>query len=466
MKVLEVAESSIWLNIRKLFQENFGTDVYNTWLSKLNLVSSHNHEIIMSVETAFIKEWITKEFLNGKKRKIDGKDFWIKKGIKQLLQEQFSFTSVEIIVDKKIKSEVLDYNNSTSNISSISEHGNIYTIGTELNNLYTFDNYIVGDSNKLAYSVAKSILNGENLGFDTNPFFIYGEVGLGKTHLMQAMAWEFKEKYKNKNVVYLSAEKFMYLFVSSLQNKDINSFKEQFRNVDILLIDDIQFIAGKDGTQKEFFYTFNTLLSDNKTIVMACDKAPENMENIDIQLKSRMSGGIVVDILRPDYEMRLQLAQKKAEILGLKCSNEVFAYMAENVRSTNRDIEGTIKKLLVHQKFANEEINLTAVNKVLKDFLNKKTITAEFIQQKVANYFNITKSDILSNKRDRQFSLPRQIAFYLTKKLTHRSFPEIGRDFGGKNHATVIFAYNKIEKEIQNNLEIADAVAKISAQIN
>lgn len=465
--MLESAENNIWTNVRSLFQNSFGTDVYNTWLSKLNFVSCNDHEMTMSVETAFIKEWITKEFLSGKKRKIDGKDFWIKKGIKQLLQEQFSINSVEIIVDNKTKSEVVNYTapQTNNNITSISEHGNVYTIGTELNNLFTFDNYIVGDSNKLAYSVAQSILNGEDLGFDVNPFFIYGEVGLGKTHLMQAMAWEFKNKFKNKNVVYLSAEKFMYLFVSSLQNKDINSFKEQFRNIDILLIDDIQFIAGKEGTQKEFFYTFNTLLSDNKTIIMACDKAPENMENIDIQLKSRMSGGIVVDILKPDYDMRFRLAKKKAEVLGLKCDDGIFAYIAESVQSTNRDIEGTIKKLLINQKFANEEITLNVVNKLLKDSLTKKIITSELIQQKVATYFKITKLDILSEKRDRKFSLPRQIAFYLTKKLTNKSFPEIGRDFGGKNHATVIFACNKMEKEIQENLEIADIVNKLLAQL-
>jgi chromosomal replication initiator protein len=453
--VLESVDNNIWVNIRNLLQSSFGTDVYNTWLSKLNFISHNGYEIIMSVETAFIKEWITKEFLNGKKRKIDGNEVWIKKGIKQLLDDQFSIKSVEIIVNKEIKSEPINY---TNNISSTSEHGNVYTIGTELNNLYTFDNYVVGDSNKLAYSVAKSIINGENLGFDTNPFFIYGDVGLGKTHLMQAMAWELKEKNKGKNIVYLSAEKFMYLFVSSLQNKNIDSFKNQFRNIDILLIDDIQFIAGKEGTQKEFFYTFNTLLSDNKTIVMACDRAPENMENIDIQLKSRMSGGIVVDILKPDYEMRLELAKKKAEILDLTCGNEVFAYIAENMNSTNRDIEGVIKKLLVHQKFANEEINLSIVSKILKDSFSKKVITSEIIQQKVANHFKITKLDILSDKRDRKFSLPRQIAFYLTKKLTNKSFPEIGREFGGKNHATVIFACNKIEKELQNNSEIAEAV--------
>ena len=462
--MLESVESGNWLNIRQLFQSEFGNEIYTSWLSKLNFVSYENFELVMSVETNFIKEWITKEFLNGKKRKIDGEYVWIKKGIKQLLAERFNIKSVEIIVDKTVKSEVVSYaENNANNVVSISEHNNVYTIGTELNSLYTFDNYIVGDSNKLAYSVARSLIENQDLGFDVNPLFLYSEVGLGKTHLMQAMAWEFKEKYKNKNVVYLSAEKFMYLFVQSLQNKDINTFKDKFRNIDILLIDDIQFIAGKDGTQKEFFYTFNALLSDNKKIIMACNKSPDSMENIDNQLKSRMSSGIVVDILRPDYDMRFRLAKKKAEVLGLNCGDEIFEYIAENIKTTNRDIEGAIKKLLIHQKFINQNITIDTVNKVLKDTIlaNKKVITSDLIQQKVADYFKITKLDLLSEKRDRKFSLPRQIAFYLAKKLTNKSFPEIGREFGNKNHATVIFACNKINNELNTNLEINEAVSKI-----
>ena len=296
--MLETKENNIWNDIQTIFHEEFGSEIYNSWLSKLNFVSYNLNSICLSVETSFIKEWITKEFLNGKKRKINGEYVWIKKGIKQLLLEKFNIKTVEIIIDNSVKSQNINYE--ADNVVSISEHNNVYTIGTELNKLFTFENYVVGESNKLAYSVAKSIINEETIGFDVNPLFLYSEVGLGKTHLIQAMAWELKEKYKNKNIVYLSAEKFMYLFVQSLQNKDINAFKEQFRNIDILLIDDIQFIAGKEGTQKEFFYTFNTLLSDNKKIILACNKAPDNMENIDNQLKSRMSSGIVVDINRPD----------------------------------------------------------------------------------------------------------------------------------------------------------------------
>ena len=459
--MLETKENNIWNDIQTIFHEEFGSEIYNSWLSKLNFVSYNLNSICLSVETSFIKEWITKEFLNGKKRKINGEYVWIKKGIKQLLLEKFNIKTVEIIIDNSVKSQNINYE--ADNVVSISEHNNVYTIGTELNKLFTFENYVVGESNKLAYSVAKSIINEETIGFDVNPLFLYSEVGLGKTHLIQAMAWELKEKYKNKNIVYLSAEKFMYLFVQSLQNKDINAFKEQFRNIDILLIDDIQFIAGKEGTQKEFFYTFNTLLSDNKKIILACNKAPDNMENIDNQLKSRMSSGIVVDINRPDYDMRFRLAKKKAEVLGLQCSDEIFEYIAKNITTTNRDIEGAIKKLLVHQKFINSNITIDIVKTILKDTLNanKKIITIDKIQQKVADFYKITKTELLSDRRDRKFSLPRQIAFYLSKKITQKSFPEIGREFGNKNHATVIFAYNKIIKEVEKNTEILSNITEI-----
>ena len=459
--MLETKENNIWNDIQTIFHEEFGSEIYNSWLSKLNFVSYNLNSICLSVETSFIKEWITKEFLNGKKRKINGEYVWIKKGIKQLLLEKFNIKTVEIIIDNSVKSQNINYE--ADNVVSISEHNNVYTIGTELNKLFTFENYVVGESNKLAYSVAKSIINEETIGFDVNPLFLYSEVGLGKTHLIQAMAWELKEKYKNKNIVYLSAEKFMYLFVQSLQNKDINAFKEQFRNIDILLIDDIQFIAGKEGTQKEFFYTFNTLLSDNKKIILACNKAPDNMENIDNQLKSRMSSGIVVDIDRPDYDMRFRLAKKKAEVLGLQCSDDIFEYIAKNITTTNRDIEGAIKKLLVHQKFINSNITIDIVKTILKDTLNanKKIITIDKIQQKVADFYKITKTELLSDRRDRKFSLPRQIAFYLSKKITQKSFPEIGREFGNKNHATVIFAYNKIIKEVEKNTEILSNITEI-----
>ena len=459
--MLETKENNIWSDIQTIFHEEFGSEIYNSWLSKLNFVSYNLNSICLSVETSFIKEWITKEFLNGKKRKVNGEYVWIKKGIKQLLLEKFNIKTVEIIIDNSVKSQNINYE--ADNVVSISEHNNVYTIGTELNKLFTFENYVVGESNKLAYSVAKSIINEEAIGFDVNPLFLYSEVGLGKTHLIQAMAWELKEKYKNKNIVYLSAEKFMYLFVQSLQNKDINAFKEQFRNIDILLIDDIQFIAGKEGTQKEFFYTFNTLLSDNKKIILACNKAPDNMENIDNQLKSRMSSGIVVDINRPDYDMRFRLAKKKAEVLGLQCSDEIFEYIAKNITTTNRDIEGAIKKLLVHQKFINSNITIDIVKTILKDTLNanKKIITIDKIQQKVADFYKITKTELLSDRRDRKFSLPRQIAFYLSKKITQKSFPEIGREFGNKNHATVIFAYNKIIKEVEKNTEILSNITEI-----
>ena len=474
--MLNIVQNIDWFNISELLKNSFGNDIYNAWLSKLNFVSCDDNIITLSVGMPYLKEYIENNFLNGIRRKNNGVEIWVKKGIKQILYENFGISSITIIVDNAIKSNAVLSNtiisnedtNVSNNIVSISQYNNLHTIGTDLNKLFTFENYVVGESNKLAYSIAKSIVNDEDIGIDVNPLFLYSEVGLGKTHLVQAMAWELKNKYKNKNIVYLSAEKFMLLFVQSLQNNDINKFKDQFRNIDILLIDDIQFIAGKEGTQKEFFYTFNTLLSENKKIILACNKAPDNMEYIDIQLKSRMTSGIVVNIDRPNYDMRFQLAKKKAEILGLQCPDSILEYIAHNITTTNRDIEGAIKKLLVHQKFMNYNITIDVVNNILKDTLQatKKFITIEQIQQKVADFYKITKSELLSDRRDKKYSLPRQVAFYLSKHITKKSFPEIGRYFGNKNHATVIFACNKIKKELLDNIEIINAINYLEKELN
>jgi chromosomal replication initiator protein len=336
----------------------------------------------------------------------------------------------------------------------------LYAVGLNLNPHYTFENFVVGDSNKIAYSIAKCITEGVNPDFNMNPFFLYGAVGLGKTHLMQAMAWELKAKHKDKNIVYLSAEKFMYLFVQALQNKTIDSFKEQFKNIDLLFVDDIQFIAGKDGTQREFFYTINTLLNDGKKIIMACDRLPEQMKDIGEQLRSRMSSGVMAEISLPDYETRLQIAKMKAKNFELQCDDKIFEYIAKNVKTTCRDVEGAVKKLLLEQKFGSGALDLdTTRNLLLANVLiNSQEITLEKLQRKVADYFEITREEILSSRRDRKFSFPRQIAFYLAKKLTTKSYAEIGKEFGNKNHATVLFAYKKIEKEISQDAKINEIV--------
>jgi chromosomal replication initiator protein len=460
-----------WIELKNLLKREFGENLYNSWLSKLNIVSFTDNEIIMSVSTPFVKEWILKEFLNGRKKVVNEKEIWIKKGIKQIFIEKYpSLKSIEIIVNKKAIEEKIEYaetNNESNKISSISEHNNLYALGTDLNPDFTFENFVIGNSNKLAYSVARSIAESTDLGLNANPFFIYSGMGLGKTHLLQAIAWKLKENNPKQQIIYLSAEKFMYLFIQALRNQDIMTFKARFANIDVLLIDDIHFIAGKDSTQKEFLYTFNALIGDNKKIILACDKSPNDLEGIDEKLKSRISGGIIADIFAPDYETRLKITKKKAQIIGLNCDENIYEYIAETIATNARDIDGALKKVLLHQKFVSPTLDLTIVKNLLKDLVKNinKNITIELIQEAVAQHYKIKKEDILSKKRTKLFVLPRQIAMSLAKLLTTKSLPDIGKAFR-KNHATVIHAINKIAELKQIDFEINQVFEKIVEKLN
>jgi chromosomal replication initiator protein len=440
-----------WEKIQLVLKNEFGLDIYNAWLSRLNCVAIRNNKIELSVETNFIKDYIVKEYLEGKYTK----SICRKKGLKQILKDNFDINIIDISINNKKNGEQTQ---TLNNVKSISPTENLYTIGTELNKLYTFENFVVGESNKLAFSIAKSIVDGDTVVQDVNPLFIYGGVGLGKTHLIQSMAWALKDKYKNKNITYLSAERFMALFVNALRDKTINDFKDRFKNIDTLIIDDLQFIAGKTGTQKEFFYTFNTLLAEGKTMIMACDKSPDKLSEVDEKLKSRISGGIIVDITPSDYDLRLKLAKSKAELYGLKCDSIVLEKIAERTNNTNRDIDGLIKNLLIKHYYSKKEINLSTLDDILPQKTKKNNI--ETIQKKVCEHFGLTKNDIFSNTR--KYALERQIAFYLSRKYLPNSYPEIAR-FYNKNHATIIFACKKIEKEIIENNKIRNIVETIES---
>ena len=460
-----------WSDVCDKLYSQFGKGIYDAWLNNLSLVSLTQNEIVMSVPTAFIKDWILREYFNGKFKNINNTRTCIQKGIKQILLDTFpTLMSFQIIVDKNaiennIDNKIEDTNNTT--IKSISSNNNLYNIGIPLNNSYTFDNFVVGSSNKLAYQIAKNIATTNSIDLGTNPFFIYGGVGLGKTHLCQAMAWKIKETQPNKQVVYLSAEKFMFLFVQSLQEQDINTFKNRFRNIDVLIIDDIQFIVGKDKTQKEFFYTFETLINDNKQVVLACDKSPSNLIELDEKLKSRITGGLVVDIKEPDYQLRYDLITKKSKDLGLNINKDLIEYIAENIVSSGREIEGCLKRLQIHQDIMNIEITVDTINEILGDNIsnNKKLITINDIQEKVSKYFDISLNDLKSDKRIKELVIPRHIAMYFSKKLTTKSFPEIAKCFNGKNHATVIHAVKKIEELLQTDLEINKFITEIDKQL-
>jgi len=311
---------------------------------------------------------------------------------------------------------------------------------------FTFNNFVVGKPNELAFAAARRVAESETVPF--NPLFLYGGVGLGKTHLMHAIAWNLREKHPQRRVLYMSAEKFMYQFIRALRFKDTVAFKEQFRSVDVLMIDDVQFISGKDSTQEEFFHTFNALVDQNRQVIISADKSPNDLDGLEERLRSRLGWGLVADIHPTTYELRLGILQSKAEKLETAIPPKVLEFLAHKISSNVRELEGALNRIVAHSTLVGRAITLESTQEVLHDLLkaNDRRITIEEIQRKVASHFNIRIADMHSARRSRSIARPRQIAMYLAKQLTQRSLPEIGRKFGGRDHTTVMHAVKKVDE--------------------
>jgi chromosomal replication initiator protein len=328
---------------------------------------------------------------------------------------------------------------------------------------FTFDAFVVGKPNELAHAAARRVAEGGPVTF--NPLFLYGGVGLGKTHLMHAIAHEVRQTRPEARVLYLSAEQFMYRFVAALRQKDMQGFKEMFRSVDMLMVDDVQFIAGKDSTQAEFFHTFNALIDQQKQIVISADRAPGEIDGLEERIKSRLQWGLVVDLHPTDYELRLGILQSKAETYqrsnpGVQVGPAVLEFLAHRISSNVRVLEGALTRLFAHASLIGREINLDMTQECLADILraSERKVTIDEIIRKVADHYTLRISDLLSARRARQVARPRQVAMYLAKMLTTRSLPEIGRKFGGRDHTTVIHAVRKIEELRQSDSQIAEDV--------
>jgi chromosomal replication initiator protein len=321
-----------------------------------------------------------------------------------------------------------------------------HDISAPLDLRFTFENFVVGKPNELAYAAARRVAEANSVPF--NPLFLYGGVGLGKTHLMHAIAWQIRKRSPSRKVVYLSAEKFMYQFVRALRTKDTMSFKEQFRSVDVLMIDDVQFIGGREATQEEFFHTFNALVDQNRQVVISADKSPSDLEGVEERMRSRLGWGLVADIHPTTYELRLGILQSKCEQLGAEIPLKVLEFLAHKITSNVREVEGALNRIVAHGTLVGRPVTLEATQDVLHDLLraNDRRVTIEEIQKRVAEHFNIRMADMHSARRARAVARPRQVAMYLAKQLTPRSLPEIGRKFGGRDHTTVMHAVRKIEE--------------------
>ena len=442
-----------WGNVLKKLNNEYGNEIFNSWIKNIKIQSQEGEVIFFTVPTRFIRDWITSHYLD--------------KIIFFLSSENPDIKRVKINIDNSLTSNTHQIEN---NLES-SQQFSLNTISNDewpLDERFTFDKFIVGPSNELAFASAKRLSLSEK--FEFNPLYLYGGVGLGKTHLLHSIAWQIKENDSESKVLYLSAERFMFQFIKSLRQKDTMAFKQKFRSVDVFILDDIQFMMGKTSTQEEFFHTFNSLLDLNKKVIISCDRAPSDLRDFDERIKSRLSGGLVADILPTSFDLRYSILKKKSEELfkrsntDLKLSDDVLVFLAKTVVTNVRELEGALNKVFTFSNILGKEINVELAKSVLKDLLrsSNRRITIDEIQNKVSNYYNLKIEDMTSSRRIRSFARPRQVAMYLSKKLTTRSLPEIGRKFGGRDHTTVIHAVKKIEQLKIENSKFDDDVNLIT----
>ena len=433
-----------WDIALSILRAELGEATFRSWFRHIEFGELIKNDLILYVPTKFMKDWIHTHY--------GDRILSILKNnaapVKNVIIDLKKFKKFDDVSEKKSN---LINNPSNSTKIQIDETGDHNTmLGAPLDPSLCFDNFVVGASNELAYAAAKRIAEADKVSF--NPLFLYGGVGLGKTHLMHAIALEIKKNWPERKVLYLSAEKFMYQFIRALRFKDTMSFKQQFRSVDVLMVDDIQFIAGKDSTQEEFFHTFNTLIDHNHQVVISADRSPVDLDGIEERIRSRLGWGLVTDIHASDYELRLGILQSKAEAHleenpDLIINDNMLEFLAQKIDSNIRVLEGALNRIIAYSSFVGRPLTIDMAQEVLKDLIraSQRRITIDDIQRKVADYYNLRLSDLLSARRSRQIARPRQVAMYLSKILTTRSLPEIGRKFGGRDHTTVIHAVKREE---------------------
>ncbi len=451
----EVSDSDMeaeWSRVLDRLRAEFDDSIFNSWFRPLALVNIEEGCAVMAAPTRFMRNWLMSNYADrirqawtAENSAISDIKFIVLSGF--TTGKQTSGTQTSGITADNSPPEQKKHH---SDIIRIKEDN----IGAPLDPRFTFDSFVVGKSNELAYAAARRVAENKEVHF--NPLFLHGGVGLGKTHLMHAIASSNRELFPGRKVVYLSAEQFMYQFVSSIRYKDTMSFKQKFRSVDLLMIDDLQFIANKQSTQEEFFHTFNALIDHSRQVVISADRSPTDMEGIEERIRSRLGWGLVADIHPTEYELRLGILQQKAnKVPEVGISLSVLEFLAHRITSNVRELEGALNRMIAHATLIGREVTLEMTQEVLKDLLraNVRRVSIDEIQRRVADYFNIRLSDLLSARRARQVARPRQVAMYLAKQLTAKSLPDIGRQFGGRDHTTVMHAVKRI-----NELRLADSV--------
>ena len=428
----------IWAEAKNLLKTETTEITFQTWIERISMESINDNNIILSVETAFHRDTLQNRYF-------------------ELIKNTFNYvTNKKCNIIIKLKDELIK--------EPINKQFpiNKQILNSGLNPNYTF---VVGNNNQFAQAAAKGVSEAPGLKF--NPFFIYGGVGLGKTHLMHAIGNQMLENNPSTKILYITSETFTNQLVNALKDQTTENFREKYRSIDALLIDDIQFIAGKKSTQEEFFHTFNSLYEAGKQIILTCDRPPKELELLEERLKSRFEWGLLADISNPDYETRLAILRQKADLDNIIISDEILTLIATNVDSNIRALEGTLKKLIAKASLTNSPITIEMAQNAIDTMITskEKVISSEYIQEVIGKYFNINPADLISAKRSTDVTFPRQIAMYLCRNVAQMSLPQIGNDFGKRDHTTVMHACNKIESEIKNNISntksIVESVKKI-----
>jgi chromosomal replication initiator protein len=434
-----------------------GDTAFRSWFAALSIERAEKNERVVAVPTRFLRNWIETHYID------------------QLLAswraENHAVTRVSVVVEPRIANGAgAAEEGNAGALAELSEPPFPAEIGDEkgllsapLDPRFTFDNFVVGKPNELAHAAARRVADAcaaSDRAVPFNPLFLYGGVGLGKTHLMHAIAWHVRTQAPGRRVIYLSAEKFMYQFIRAIRYRSTIDFKEQLRSVDLLMVDDVQFVADKDSTQEELFHTFNALVDQNRQIVFSADKSPSDLEGLEERMRSRLGWGLVADLHPTTYELRLGILQSKAEHSGVAVPPKVLEFLAHKIVSNVRELEGALNRICAHMQLVGREITLESAQELLHDLLrsNERRVTIDEIQKKVAEHFNMKMAEMTSARRARAVARPRQVAMYLAKQLTSRSLPEIGRKFGGRDHTTVMHACKKIEELTETDRALAEDV--------
>jgi len=445
-----------WERVRNKLKAKLGEVTFKGWFSEIEFVAIEARQVFFTAPTKFTRDWILSHYaeeiltlwkaevpsllsINVALRSV------AKERQKVAVQEQ-AVETVPIIAEATVKAE-------NTNLLAYK--------GAPLDPRFTFENFVVGKPNELAHAAARRVADNDKVMQGCNPLFLYGGVGLGKTHLMHSIAWQIRRTNPDRRVIYLSAEKFMYEFIRSLRMKDAFSFKEEFRSVDVLMIDDVQFICGKESTQEEFFHTFNALVDQNKQLIISCDRSPSDLDGMEERVRSRLGWGLVADIHATTYELRLGILQAKVEKMGeVEVPAKILEFLAHKISSNVRELEGALNRVVAHSTLVGRSITLESTQELLHDLLraNDRRVTIDDIQKQVAAHYNIKFSDMHSARRARSVARPRQVAMYLAKQLTSKSLPEIGRKFGGKDHTTVMHAVKKVEELCKIEHELAQDI--------